>query len=158
MSYAETEFRPIDYEIGPIDYVVFEWPPGRPPTGRALPALVDLVDRGVIRILDLAFVHKQNDGSVVRLDLTDLGSDPELTVFHGASSGILQQDDCHEAANALQAGSSAALLVYENRWAAPFATAARNGGAQVVASGRIPVDVVVAALDELERDELEREE
>lgn len=140
-----------DIEIGPIDYLVVEWPAGKKPTGEAMPLLVDLVDRGLIRVLDLAFIHKQEDGTIVGLDLNDLGGDdPQLTVFEGASSGLLGDDDYEEAAGAIEPGCSAALLVYENTWAAPFATAVRRGGAQLVASGRIPVNALIAALDELE--------
>jgi hypothetical protein len=139
-----------DIELGPIDYLVVEWPPGQKPTGQALPLLVDLVDRGLIRIIDLAFVEKEADGSVVRIDLKDLGSDPELTVFEGASSNVLGDDDYREAAAAIEPGRSAALLVYENTWAAPFATAVRRGGAQLVATGRIPTNALISALDELD--------
>jgi hypothetical protein len=137
-------------EMGPIDYLIVEWP-GRQPTGEALPHLVDLVDRGLIRILDLAFIAKGEDGSVAALELADLGG--EIAAFEGASSGLLGDDDVAEAGNALEPGTSAALLVYENRWAAPFAAAARRSGAQLVASGRIPVQDVLAALDAAEASE-----
>jgi hypothetical protein len=139
-----------DIELGPIDYLVVEWPADRKPTGEAFPYLVDLVDRGLVRVLDLAFVHKEEDGSVVGLDYSDLGGDPQLAVFEGASSGLLGDEDLAEAAAAIEPGCSAALLVYENTWAAPFATALRKGGAQLVANGRIPVNAIIAALDELE--------
>jgi Family of unknown function (DUF6325) len=139
-----------DIEIGPIDYVVVEWPAGKQPTGEGLPMLVDLVDRGVIRVLDLAFVHKEEDGTIVGLALDQLGDDPTLTVFEGASSGLLGDDDYEEAGAAIQPGCSAALLVYENTWAAPFATALRRGGARLVATGRIATNELIAALDELE--------
>jgi Family of unknown function (DUF6325) len=141
-----------DAEIGPIDYLVVEWPSGKEPTGEGMPMLVDLVDRGIIRVLDLAFVRKEEDGSVVGLDLDLLRSDPQLTVFEGASSGLLGQDDYDEAGAALEPGASAALLVYENTWAAPFASALRRSGAQLVANGRIPVNAIMAALDKLEGD------
>ncbi|MCX4985164.1 DUF6325 family protein [Streptomyces sp. NBC_00572] len=135
-------------ELGPIDYLIVEFP-GNRMTGEGLPLLVDLVDRGLIRILDLTFVRKEEDGSVSGLEIADLTGDGELdlAVFEGASSGLLGQDDLEEAAAALQPGSSAGILVYENRWAAPFAAALSRGGAQVVASGRIPVPAVMAALD-----------
>lgn len=139
-----------DIEMGPIDYIVVEWPAGKPPTGEALPLLVDLVDRGLIRVLDFAFVQKQDDGTVIGLDLADVGDDPQLTVFEGASSGILGDDDYQEAGTAIEPGCAAALLVYENTWAAPFATALRRTGAQLVAGGRIPVNAIIAALDEAE--------
>jgi hypothetical protein len=134
-------------EMGPIDYLIIEWPDGQP-TGEALPHLIDLVDRGLIRLLDLAFITKAEDGSVAALELADLGD--EIATFEGASSGLLGDDDVAEAGNALEPGTSAALLVYENRWAAPFAAAARRSGAQLVASGRIPVQDVLAALDAVE--------
>jgi hypothetical protein len=141
-----------DIELGPIDYLVVEWPADRQPDGSAFPHLVDLVDRGLIRVLDLAFVHKEMDGSVVGINIGDLDLDgnPEIAVFEGASSGLLGDDDFGEAGGAIEPGCSAAILLYENTWAAPFATALRRGGAQLVANGRIPVNAIIAALDELE--------
>lgn len=137
-------------EMGPIDYLLVEWP-GRQPNGEVAPHLVDLVDRGLIRILDLAFVTKDEDGSVAGLELADLGDGAaELEVFEGASSGLLTDDDLTEAAAALEPGTAAALLVFENTWAAPFVAAVRRSGGQLVASGRIPVDDVLAALDAAE--------
>ncbi len=138
--------------IGPIDYLIVEWPEGTQPTGEALSQLVDLVDHGLIRVLDLAFVRKEADGTIVGIDVSDLAveGDPSLTVFEGASSGLLGEDDRTEAGAAIEIGCSAALLVYENTWAAPFAAAVRRSGAQLVATGRIPIDAVVAALDDLE--------
>jgi hypothetical protein len=137
-------------EIGPIDYLIVEWP-GRQPTGEALPHLIDLVDRGLIRILDLAFIAKGEDGSVAALEIADLGA--EIAAFEGASSGLLSDEDVEEAGGALEPGTSAALLVYENSWAAPLATALRRSGGQLVASGRIPVQAVLAALDAAEASE-----
>jgi hypothetical protein len=150
-----------DVELGPIDYVVVEWPADKQPTGEAFPHLVDLVDRGLIRVLDLAFVKKGTDGTIVGLDLQDFAADgdPQLTIFEGASSGLLGDDDREEAGNAIEPGCSAALIVYENTWAAPWATARRappvatalrHRGAQLVATGRIPVNAIISALDELE--------
>ena len=136
--------------MGPIDYIVVEWP-GKQPTGEAAPLLLDLVDRGLIRILDLAFVAKGDDGSVAGIEISDLGNQvEELKVFEGASSGLLADDDVEAAGEALEPGTSAALLVYENVWAAPFATAVRKSGGQLVANGRIPVQAIVAALDAAE--------
>jgi uncharacterized protein DUF6325 len=137
-------------EMGPIDYLLIEWP-GRQPTGEAAPHLIDLVDRGLIRIIDLAFVAKAEDGSVTALEISDLGDEVEaFAAFEGASSGLLSDDDIGEAAGALEPGTSAALLVFENRWAAPFATAVRQSGGQLVASGRIPTQALLAALDAAE--------
>lgn len=137
-------------EMGPIDYLIVEWP-DRQPTGEAAPYLIDLVDRGLIRILDLAFIAKAEDGSVAVLEIADMGDEVEaFAAFEGASSGLLSDEDTTEAAVALEPGTSAALLIYENRWAAPFAAAMRRTGGQLVASGRIPVQDVLAALDAAE--------
>jgi hypothetical protein len=136
-----------EVELGPIDYLVVQWPPEKQPDGAALPLLVELVDRGLIRVLDLAFVRKEADGAVVGVDIA---GNKDLAVFDGASSGLLGEDDFTEAGQALDPGCSAAILVYENTWAAPFATALRRSGAQLVANGRIPVNAIIAALDELE--------
>lgn len=136
--------------MGPIDYLLVEWP-GRQPTGEVAPHLIDLVDRGLIRILDLALIAKAEDGSVAALEISDLGVEvAAFAAFEGASSGLLSDEDLDEAANALESGTSAALLVFENRWAAPFATAVRQSGGQLVASGRIPIQAVLAALDAAE--------
>jgi uncharacterized protein DUF6325 len=147
-----------DIELGPIDYVVVEWPPGKAPDGQALPHLVDLVDRGIIRILDLAFVQVDADGGFTAIDLNDMDLDgnPELSVFEGASSGLIGEDEMAEAAGTVEAGAAAAMILFENTWAAPFATALRKSGAQLVATGRIPVNDIMQRLDEL--DELETAE
>ena len=133
--------------MGPIDYVIVEFPHRATP-GEGLPLFVDLVDRGIIRVLDLAFVRKENDGTVRRLALTDLG--PELSVFEGAASGFLEDDDIQSVAEAIDADSTACLLVYENKWAASLARAMRRGGGLLVASGRLPVQGILAALDATE--------
>ncbi len=139
--------RPLDEQMGPIDYLLVEWP-GRQPTGEAAPHLIDLVDRGLIRILDLVFLHKDEDGSLTRLEISDLGDQVEAFAdFEGASSGLLSDEDTDEAGSALEPGTSAALLVYENRWVAPFASALRRSGGQLVATGRIPIQAMLAALD-----------
>ena len=139
-------------EMGPIDYVVVEFP-GNRMTGEAFPLLVDLVDRGIIRIIDLAFIRKEADGSFKGMAIADFDADGslDLAVFEGASTGLLGEDDLSEAAEALEPDSSAGILVFENVWAAPFARAVRRGGGQLVASGRIPVQAILSALDEAER-------
>ncbi|MDQ1017607.1 hypothetical protein QFZ43_004156 [Streptomyces afghaniensis] len=151
MSDAFDEVGTSGEMVGPIDYLVVEFP-GNRMTGEGLPLLVDLVDRGLIRILDLTFIRKDADGSVTGLEIGDLTGDGELdlAVFEGASSGLLGQDDLEEAAAALEPGNSAGVLIYENLWAAPFAAALRRGGAELVASGRIPVPAVLDALDAIE--------
>ena len=134
-------------EMGPIDYLLVEWP-GRQPNGEAIPFLIDLVDRGLIRILDLAFIAKDPEGNVAFLDIEQVGDEVvELAVFEGASSGLLDEGDRSDAADVLEPGTSAALLVYENAWAGPFAAAVRRSGGQLVANGRIPIQAMLAALD-----------
>jgi hypothetical protein len=135
-------------QSGPIDYLVVEFP-GSKMNGEAFPILVDLADRGIIRILDFAFISKGTDGSVVGMSIADFDGDGvlDLAVFEGASSGLLDSSDLDEAGSVLEPGSSAGVLVYENVWAAPFATAIRRSGGQLVASGRIPVQAILAALD-----------
>lgn len=137
-------------EMGPIDYLIVEWPDGQP-TGEAVPHLIDLVDRGLIRVIDIAFIAKGEDGSVAALDVSNLpGESDELKELLGAQSNLLSEEDFEEAGAALEPGTAAAILVYENRWAAPFAVALRSSGAQLVASGRIQVQALVAALDATE--------
>src|ERR1700761_473905 len=133
-------------EMGPIDYIVVEWP-GLHPNGEVAPHLIDLVDRGLIRVLDLVFLAKDEDGTVRGIEV---GEAADLAVFQGASSGLIDDEDLAEAGNVLEPGTAAALLVYENSWAAPFASAARRSGGELVASGRIPIQAVLAALDATE--------
>ncbi len=137
--------------MGPVDYLVVEFPEGRL-TGEGFPMLVDLVDRGIIRILDLVFVRKRDDGAVEGLMVTDLDHDGtlDLLMFEGVTTGLVDVDDLTEAAGVLDPGSIAAILVYENRWAAPLASALRRGGGQLVAGGRIPVQALLAAVDRID--------
>jgi hypothetical protein len=139
-------------EMGPVDYLVIEFPGGRL-NGEGLPLLVGLADRGIIRILDLLFIRKLPNGSIVRIDLTGLSGDDvsELEVFDGASSGLFDQDDINATAAVIEPGSVAGMIIYENHWAAPLATALRRGGAEMVAGGRIPVQSILASLDSAER-------
>ena len=141
-TYRDDEVEP----MGPIDFLVVEFP-GNRMTGRGLPMLLDLVDRRIIRILDLVFIRKETDDTVTVLTLDDVGEGTELEIFAGVSSGLLDDDDLSEAAKAVEPGSSAGVLVYENRWAAPFAAELLRGGAQLVAQGRIPINAVIAAMD-----------
>jgi Family of unknown function (DUF6325) len=136
-------------EMGPVDYVVLEWP-NQQPTGEAIPLILDLVDKGIIRILDIAVLAKDSDGTVSTLELGGLDGGSDLSAFEGAQTGLIGEDDLEEAAGVLEPGTMAAVLVWENRWAAPVATALRRSGGQLVASGRIPVQAILAALDALE--------
>ncbi len=137
-------------EMGPVDWILVEF--SGPPTGAAAPYLLDLVERGLIRILDLVLVNKDADGTLTVLELADVDGDGELdlTVFEGVRSGLLGEDDVAEAGEAMEPGTSGVFLLYENLWAAPFAVAVRKAGGQLVASGRIPVQSIIAALDELD--------
>lgn len=141
-----------DVMMGPIDFLVVEWPAGSPPNGEAFPHVVDLVDRGVIRILDFSFVEKDEAGNVLEIDIADFDGDGsnDLLVFAGASSGLLGEEDREEVGAALEAGAAAAILVYENTWAAPFATALRKTGARLISYGRIPINELISQLDALE--------
>jgi hypothetical protein len=136
--------------MGPISYLIVEFP-GSKMTGEGFPALLDLVDRGLIRILDLRFVTCRDDGSVAAVELQELDTGEfDLTVFEGASSGMLDQSDFEDAAAALQPGSSAGILIFENRWATPFVEALRNSDGQLVAAGYIPLAAIEASLDAAE--------
>jgi hypothetical protein len=138
-------------EMGPIDYVVMEFP-GNKMTGEAFPLLLDLVDRGLIRIIDFVFVRKDEQGETSVLTLSDVDGDGQLDlgVFEGASSGLLGEEDVEETGNVLEPNSSGAVLVYENLWAAPLAGALRRSGGQMVASGRIPLANILEALDAID--------
>lgn len=137
--------------MGPISYLVVEFP-GSKMTGEGLPILVDLVNEGVIRILDLVFVVKAQDGSLGVITIADLDHDGtlDLAVFEGVSSGLVSQEDLDDAAPVIAPGSSAAILIFENRWATPFIQALRRGDAQLVAAGYIPQIELVAAVDAAE--------
>jgi Family of unknown function (DUF6325) len=137
--------------MGPVSYLVVEFP-GNKMTGEGLAALVDLVDLGIVRVLDLVFVMRDTDGSITAMELRDIDGDGELdlTVFEGASSGLLDPSDLEQAGSVLEEGASAAILVFENSWAIPFMRGIRNGGAEVVAAGYIPAEDLVAALDAAE--------
>ena len=141
-----------EIDLGPIGYLIVEWPPGKQPTGEGLGILADYTEQGLIRVLDLVFVQKEQDGTVSGLALADIDADGELDLvqFEGASSGLLGQEDYDEAGSALEPGASAAILLYENRWARPFAAAVRRSGAQLVASGHIPASDFVEAVETLE--------
>ncbi len=140
-----------EQNVGPIDYLALEFPQAKV-TGEGMAILLDLVDKGIIRILDLRFVIRSVDGSVTAVAVTDLDGDGvlDLAVFEGVESGLLDDDDLEQAASLIAPGSAAGLLVYENTWAGPFVTAMRNAGAEVLASARIPATDVIAVLDKLD--------
>ncbi len=137
--------------LGPISYLIVEFP-GNKMTGEGFPILIDLVDRGLIRILDLQFVTKGADGSVQAVELMDLDHDGtfDVALFEGATSGMMDDSDVADAAAAIEPGSSAGILIFENRWATSFVDALRRGGAELVAAGYIPLDTLAASLDATE--------
>jgi hypothetical protein len=134
---------------GPVDFLLIEFPRDRL-TGAASQALMDLVERGVIRLYDLMVISKNLDGSVEALELDDPEGVDGFAYFAGARSGLLANDDVREAAGAMEPGTVAALIVYENTWAIPFVAAARDSGGEVIASARIPAGEIMDALDALE--------
>jgi hypothetical protein len=138
--------------MGPVGYLVVEFPKNNKMTGEGFAELVDLVDHGLIRVIDLAFVIKHDDGLVQAVDIRDIDGDGELdlAVFEGASSGLLDDEDIAQSGGVIEPGSAAALLVYENRWAAKFASALRRSGGELAAAGFIPQDDIIAALDAAE--------
>lgn len=138
----------LDDELGTIDYVVIEFP-GNRFNGELGSALIDLVRQGLVRIIDLVFIHKADDGTVTAVALED--AEPEecgqLSGLECDVPGLLSDEDVEAAGEALENGSSAGLIVWENVWAAPFAHAVRQSGGQLVASGRIPLAEVLEAIE-----------
>ena len=139
-------------ELGPIDIVVIAYPADAPMTGEAVPLMMDLVDRGIIRVLDVMFVIANEDGTFSGLEASGLdeGAVGDFKYFEGASSGLLGEDDAAVAAEAIEPGSAAVMIMYENRWAAPFAAAVRRNGGVLVDNQRIPVEDLMRALDAVE--------
>jgi uncharacterized membrane protein len=135
---------------GPIDFVLLEFPRDGL-TGEAGKALMDLVERGTIRLYDLVVISKDDEGSVEVLEITDpLSEAAGFAYFAGARSGLIDDEDMQEAASAMNPGTVAALIVYENSWAIPFVAAARNSGGELIASARIPAAEIMEALEALE--------
>ena len=137
-----------DDAMGPISYLIVEFP-GNKMTGGGFAELLTLVDSGLIRVLDLRFVSRADDGSVAAIELADLDLDGDFDVgvFAGVSSGLLDQSDLDDAKEAVTPGSSAGILLFENRWATTFVQALRDGGAELVAAGYIPIAAIAQALD-----------
>ena len=134
--------------VGPIDYVLIEFP-GSQFNGQIAPNIIELVNSETIRLLDLVFVHKTEAGDIETLELSDVApaESGDLADIEVGYAGLLAEDDLAAAASIVEPGSSALLLVWENTWAAPLATAIRESGGQLVSSGRIPVNAIISALD-----------
>jgi hypothetical protein len=141
-----------DEAFGPIDVVVIGYPPGAPATGEAVPIFLDLVDRGIIRVIDVTLIRKDADGTFSGFDLGDLDEETagDLTAFAGASTGLIHDDDVALAAAEIEPGTAAVMIVYENRWAAPFISAVRRNGGVLIASERVGVQELEAALEAAE--------
>ena len=141
-----------ELELGPVDIVVIGFPPDAPRTGDSVPIFVDLVDRGVIRVLDVLVIQKDADGKVGRLEITELGGEvlESLVVFDGARTGMLDEDDAALAGEALEPGEAAVLICFENSWAAPFVTAVRRNGGQLLAFQRVPTQELIDTVKALD--------
>jgi Family of unknown function (DUF6325) len=141
-----------ELELGPVDVVVIGYPADAPRTGEAIPLFVDLVDRGIIRVLDVLMVQKGADGEISGLEITDLDGDgvDDLLVFAGARTGMLGDEDASTAGEALQPGEAALMICFENTWAAPFASAVRRNGGRVLAFERVAAQDVLDTLDALD--------
>ncbi len=143
-------------ELGPVDWIVLEFPGSRF-NGEIAPALLDLTERGIVRVLDLLLIRKNEDGSVDIHEMSDLDDSEigELRAYETALADLLSEEDVYAAAEAVEPGSSAALLVWENTWAAPFGSAVRHAGGQLVASGRIPIQALLAVIEQDEDESLD---
>jgi hypothetical protein len=141
-----------DVELGPVDILVIGFPAGAPMTGDSIPLLLDLVDRGIIRVLDVLFVMENEDGTFSGFEAQDLEADRigDFKVFEGASSGLLGEEDVATAAEAIEPGTAAVIIVYENRWAGPFVAAVRRNGGMLIDNQRIPAQDLMDALDTIE--------
>jgi hypothetical protein len=141
---AETE---VD-EFGPVDYLVVEFPAGSSNfTGEMAKELSSLVDRGIVRVLDLLVLQKDEEGNIEAFEIDDLDEVDELRQLETQVAEILAEEDVVNLAAAMEKGSTAGVIVWENSWAAPFASAARRSGGQLIASGRIPIQAIVASLE-----------
>ena len=141
-------------ELGPVDYIVVEFP-GSKFNGEIAPALKDLVDRGVIRVLDIVILQKDDKGTLEVAELSDLDESEVGSIrdYETKLAMLLSEDDVIAVAEAIEPGTTAAVLVWENKWAVPFATAVRHSGGLLVASGRIPIQAIAAAIEADDEDE-----
>lgn len=135
-------------ELGPVDYAVVEFPAGHSNfTGEMAKELLALVDAGTIRVIDILILTKNEDGSVNAIELSDLEDLGELQTLEAELAELLAEDDVLHLAAAMDPGSTAGVLIYENLWAARFASAARRSGGQLIANGRIPIQAIIASIE-----------
>jgi hypothetical protein len=142
-------------DLGPVDYLVVEFPAGETNfTGEIAAELLALVERGLIRVIDVLILAKAEDGSVEAMELSDVGELGELEALEAQLAELLAEEDVEHLAAAMEPGSVAGVLIWENLWAAPFASAARRAGGQLIANGRIPIQAIIASIeaDETEGD------
>jgi hypothetical protein len=139
--------KPLD-ELGPVDYVIVEFPAGTSSfTGEMAKELVALVDAGTIRLIDVLILQKAEDGAIDAMELSDLEELGELQALEAELAELLMEDDVVHLAAAMDPGTTAGVLIYENLWAAPFASAARRAGGQLIANGRIPIQAIIASIE-----------
>ena len=135
-------------ELGPVDYVIVEFPAGASNfTGEMAKELLALVDRGIIRVIDVLILTKSEDGTVEAMELSDIEELGELETLEADLAELLAEDDVEHLAAAMDPGSTAGVLIWENLWAAPFASAARRSGGQLIANGRIPIQAIIASIE-----------
>lgn len=138
--------------FGPVDIAVIGYPPDAPKTGEAIPLVVDLVDRGIIRLLDVKGLRKEADGSFSGFDVenAEQGGVPDLIAFEGAQTGLIGDEDLRVAVEAMEPGTAAVMIVFENRWAAPFIAAVRRNGGELLAYERVSAQDLMDALEMLD--------
>jgi hypothetical protein len=135
-------------ELGPVDYIVVEFPAGASNfTGEMASELLALVESGTIRVIDILILTKNEDGTVEPTEFSDIGELGELQQVEAQLAELLAEDDVVNLAAAMQPGSTAGVLIWENLWAAPFASAARRSGGQLIANGRIPIQAIIASIE-----------
>lgn len=135
-------------ELGPVDYVVVEFPAGATNfTGEMTSELLRLVDSGTIRVIDVLILTKDETGAVDAIELSDVGELGELQALEAQLAELLAEDDVEHLAAAMEPGTTAGVLIWENLWAAPFASAARRSGGQLIANGRIPIQAIIASIE-----------
>jgi hypothetical protein len=139
-------------ELGPVDIVVIGFPPDAPRTGESIPLFIDLVDRGIIRVLDVMIVEKAADGTVARLEISEFGGQvsAELDVFEGATTGMIGDEDAAAAAEGMQSSEAAVLIGFENAWAAPFVSSVLRNGGRMLAFERVPAQDLLDVVSALE--------
>jgi len=135
-------------QLGPVDYLVVEFPADQSNfTGEMAKELVSLVDAGLIRVIDVLILTKDDDGAVEAMELGDVEELGDLAAVEAELAELLAADDVAHLAAAMEPGSTAGVLVWENLWAAPFAAAARRAGGQLIADGRIPIQAIIASIE-----------